>query len=284
MLDFFEQAKENKFGIGAFNFSNLEQLKAIAQAADKLKAPILVSTSEGESGFMGKNQARALVDSWRREKGVPLGLHLDHGKSFSVIKEAITVGYDSVHFDGSELSWKENIEMTRQIVKWAKKYDIPVEGELGYLRGGSNIHEIVKIQEEDLTEPKKAAEFVEATGVDSLAIAIGNIHGINLKQENPSLFLDRLVEIDKKIGKDCFLVLHGGSGTPENDIQEAVQKGITKININTELRIAYTKALKKSLKENSKKVTPYKIMLPVVEAVQKVVEKKIKLFGGDNKI
>jgi tagatose 1,6-diphosphate aldolase GatY/KbaY len=209
---------------------------------------------------------------------------LDHGKSFAVIKEAIMAGYDSVHFDGSNLSWEENVEMTRQIVRWAKRYDVFVEGELGYLRGSSSVHEIVKIQKDDLTEPKQAAEFVEATGVDSLAIAIGNIHGVTSKKtKNPALFLDRLAEIDKKIGQDAFLVLHGGSGTPEKDIEEAVKKGIAKVNVNTELRVAYTKNLKRSLEENPRQTTPYKIMPPAVDAVQKVVEKKIKLFGSSKR-
>lgn len=284
LFDFFEQAKENKFAIGAFNFSNMEQLRAIVQAAENMKAPVLVSTSEGESGFMGKEQAKALVDSWRRKTSVPLALHLDHGKSFAVIKEAVMAGYDSVHFDGSNLSWEENLEMTRQIVRWAKRYDVFVEGELGYLRGGSEVHEVLKIKKDDLTEPGQAAEFVEATGVDSLAVAVGNIHGVSSGEENPSLFLDRLSEISEKVKKNAFLVLHGGSGTPEEDIKEAVKSGIAKVNVNTELRVAYTETLKKTLKQDPKQTTPYKIMPPVVDAVQKVVEEKIKLFGSNNKI
>jgi fructose-bisphosphate aldolase class II len=155
---------------------------------------------------------------------------------------------------------------------------------LGYLRGKSTVHEAIEIKQEDLTESREAEEFVNQTGVDSLAIAIGNIHGVFKSSQNPHLFLDRLEEINKQVGDKVGLVLHGGSGTPEEDIKKAVQLGIVKVNVNTELRVAYTEALKKSLGDNPKQMTPYKIMPSVVEVVQKVVEEKIKLFGSGNKL
>ncbi|MFH1937963.1 MAG: class II fructose-bisphosphate aldolase [Patescibacteria group bacterium] len=279
MLEIFQKAKENKYAIGAFNASNLEQLKAIIQAVKKLQSPVIISTSQGESKFIGKKQIRALIDSYKEETNLPIFLHLDHGKSFEVVQEAIEAGYDSVHFDGSELDFEENVEITKKIVDLAKEKGIKnVEGELGYLRGKSAVQEAVEIKEEDLTDPNQALEFVEKTGIDSLAMAIGNIHGVFKLTQNPNLFLDRLGEISKMVGDKAGLVLHGGSGTPEEDIKKAIELGIVKVNVNTELRLAYTEALKKSLQDNPDQTTPYKIMPIVVEAVQKVVEEKIKLF------
>lgn len=287
MLDIFKKAKENNYAVGAFNISNAEQLKAIVQAAQELKSPIIISTSPGESNFIGKKQARALVDVWRQETGLEIVLHLDHGKSLEAIEVAIEAGYDSVHFDGSRLDFEENVAITKKVVDLARERGIKnVEGEIGYLRGKSSLHEKVEVKQEDLTDPAQADKFVKETGVDSLAMVIGNIHGIvkNSDLKNPPLFLDRLKEIKDKVGDRVFLVLHGASGTPEEDIKKAVEIGISKININTELRLAYTQSLKKSLKDNPEEITPYKIMPPVVEAVQKVVEGKIKLFGSDNKL
>ncbi len=284
MLDIFKKAKENKYAIGAFNVSNLEQLKAIVLAAQNLKSPVLISTSQGESDFIGKKQLRSLIDVYKEETGLDLILHMDHGKSLEIIEQAIEAGYDSVHFDGSALDFEENVKVTRQVVELAKEKGISnVEGELGYLRGGSTIHEAIEIKSEDLTDANQAKEFIEQTGLDSLAIAIGNIHGISKSGQNPHLFLDRLEEISKTVGDNVNLVLHGSSGTPQEDIEKAIELGIVKINVNTSLRVAYTGALKKSLEDDPKKVTPYKIMPPVVEAVQKVVEEKIKLFGYENK-
>lgn len=285
MLDIFKKAKKNKYAIGAFNVSNLEQLKAIVQAAQGLKGPVIIATSQGESKFIGKKQIRALINAYKEESNLPIFLHLDHGKSLEVIKEAIESGYDSIQFDGSELSFEENIEMTKKVVDLAKDKGIKnIEGEMGYLRGKSSLQEAVEIKEEDLTNPKQAEEFIEKTGATSLAIAIGNIHGIFKSNQNPHLFLDRLEEINNQIGDKAFLVLHGGSGTPEEDIKKAVKLGITKINVNTELRLAYTQSLKKYLEENPNETTPYKIMPLVVETVQKVVEEKIRLFNSDNKL
>lgn len=285
MLNIFQKAKENKYAVGAFNVSNLEQLKAIIQAAQELKSPVLVATSKGESSFIGKKQIRALIDSYKKETGLDLILHLDHGKSFEIIKEAVKAGYDSVHFDGSELSFEENVEMTKKVVNFARENNVVnIEGELGYLRGSSVIQEEVEIKEEDLTDPDQALEFIEKTKVDTLAISIGNVHGVFKSSYNPHLFLERLKEIDNKVGDKVGLVLHGGSGTPQEDIEKAIQSGIVKVNVNTELRLAYSKTLKEFLENNPNQTTPYKIMPSVVKAVQKVVQEKIKLFKSNNKL
>lgn len=285
MLEIFKKAQKNKYAIGQFNVSNMDQIRAIMQAAQKMRSPAIIATSEGESDFMGKKQTKALVDSWRMETGLPVILHLDHGKDFNIIQEAIEAGYDSVHFDGSKLPFEENIKITKKIVDFARKNGIRnIEGELGYLKGQSAIHKAVEIDEKDLTDPNQVLEFAERTGIDSLAVAVGNIHGIFEGGENPHLFLNRLKEIHGKLNDSAILVLHGGSGIPEEDIEQSIQLGIVKININTELRVAYIQALKKSLFDNPEETTPYKIMPLVIEAVQKVVEEKIKLFGSENKL
>jgi len=275
ILNLFKKAQRGRWAIGQFNFSNLETLKAIVQAAEKLKSPTIVGTSEGESKFVGLEQAAALVKSYREKTKLPIILNLDHGRSFDYIKKAIDAGYDAVHFDGSGLSLEKNIQETKKVVNYARKHGVLVEGEAGVIGD-------VGKQKGVLTEPKDALRFVKETKVDSLAVAIGNLHGIEASGINPKLNLKRLREIKEKIG-NIPLVLHGGSGTPEADIKKAIKSGIVKININTELRMAYTNTLKKSFQEKPTEIVSYKYMPLVVEAVQKIVEEKIRLFGSQNK-
>lgn len=297
----FQKAQKEHYAIGQFNASNLEQIKAIVSASQKLRAPVIIGTSEGESSFIGLKQIEALVRSYREETGLPIFLNFDHGHSLEKIKEAIEAGYEMVHFDGSGLPCEENVRQTKKVVEYVKKCQmlkvksqkLLVEGELGYLRGSSALHkEAAEIKEDDLTKPDEALKFIEETDVDSLAVVIGNIHGIYAQM--PKLNLERLKEIKEKIGPNgprprpigekVFLVLHGGSGIPDEEIKKAIELGIIKINVNTELRAAWTQALKKSLTEQPEEIVPYKIMPLVVEAVQKIVEEKIKLFGSENKI
>jgi len=275
ILNLFKKAQRGRWAIGQFNFSNLETLKAIVQAAEKLKSPTIVGTSEGESKFVGLEQAAALVKSYREKTKLPIILNLDHGRSFDYIKKAIDAGYDAVHFDGSGLSLEKNIQETKKVVNYARKHGVLVEGEAGVIGD-------VGKQKGVLTEPKDALRFVKETKVDSLAVAIGNLHGIEASGINPKLNLKRLKEIKEKIG-NIPLVLHGGSGTPEADIKKAIKSGIVKININTELSMAYTNTLKKSFQEKPTEIVSYKYMPLVVEAVQKIVEEKIRLFGSQNK-
>lgn len=273
LKDYFNKAQKEGWAIGQFNFSTLEQLTGILNAAKKTKAPVILGTSEGESKFLGLGEAVNLVKFYRKK--LPIFLHLDHGKSFDYIKKAIEAGYKSVHFDGSKLPLKENIKETKKVVKYAKKFGVLVEGEVGVIGDVSKIKEIS-------THPLDVLKLAKETKVDSLAVAIGNLHGIKTSRINPNLDLERLKKIKKKVGP-LPLVLHGGSGTPKEDIKEAIKQGIVKININTELRIAYTQNLKKILKKKPKETAPYKYMPEVIRAVQKIVEEKIKLFGSANK-
>lgn len=283
-LDIMEKAQIGRYAVGQFNVSTDEQITAIIEAAKNLNSPVIIGTSEGERDFIGVEQIVALVDSWQKESGLPIILNADHCKTFESTKQVIDAGYSSVHFDGSELPFDRNVEISRRIVEYAKSVNpnIIVEGELGYLPGGSDIHGEVKINVKDLTVPEEARDFVQKTKVDSLAIAIGNIHGMKADAADPHLYLDRLEDIKRAV-PNVFLVLHGGSGTPENDIREAIKLGVIKININTEIRLAYKEALKKFLEENLDELKTYKILSPAMEAVKKVVENKIKLFGSHNR-
>ncbi len=252
-------------------------------ASQELKSPVIIGTSEGESKFIGLKQAVALVEVFREETGLPIFLNLDHGQDFEYIKEALSCGYDTVHFDGSRLPLADNIEITKEVVKISHKKGVMVEGEVGFIKGASQIlTEKPEIKEEDLTQPEEALKFIKETKVDRLAVNIGTFHGIETSGEKHINF-ERLKEIKEKIGNGAFLVLHGGSGIREEEIKKAIESGIVKININTELRIAYTNALKAAFKENPSETTPYKYLPEAIEAVQKVVQEKIRLFGSTNR-
>lgn len=285
-----KSAQLNKYAIGAFNFSTAEILKAIVAAARELKSPVIVATSEGEANFFGLREAAALVGAWRQATKLPIILNLDHGKSPEMVKKAVAAGYDAVHFDGSSLPYEQNLAQTNEAVKYIREFsktfdkDIIIEGELGYLRGSSALHEEkLEIKPNDLTGPEQAVDFIERTGVDSLAVVIGNAHGVFAAGQE-KLYLDRLAEIKKAVDDKIFLVLHGGSGIPDSDIQKAIGQGIVKINVNTELRMAYRKGIDEELKEVPQETTPYKILEHSFEEVKKVVAEKIKLFGSENKI
>jgi fructose-bisphosphate aldolase class II len=283
-LDILEKAKISRYAVGQFNVSTDEQITAIIEAAKELSSPVIIGTSEGERDFIGIEQIVALVKSWKEQAGLPIILNADHCKSFESAKQVIDAGYDSIHFDGSALSFENNIEITRRIIEYAKSVNpqIIVEAELGYLPGSSEIHGEIKINPKDLTLPEEAKEFVQKTRVDCLAIAIGNIHGMKASGYDQHLYLHRLIDIQRAV-PSVFLVLHGGSGTPDDDIKKAIQLGIVKININTEIRLAYREALKSFLEENLDEVKTYKILSPAMEAVKKVVGNKIVLFGSKDR-
>jgi len=282
LKNFLRKAQRGKWAIGQFNFSNLETLKAIITIAKKKKSPVILGTSEGESRFFGLEEAGAIAKVFKKE-GVPAFLNLDHGHSFSYIKKAIQAGYDAVHFDGSKLPLAKNIKEAKKIVAYAHRRRVLVEGEINFVKGSSRVlKKAPKIREQDLTDPQEAKKFVAETGVDSLAVNIGTFHGVDFSGKIPNINLERLDEIRKELG-NVFLVLHGGSGVAPSQIKRAVRKGIVKININTELRVAYKEAMQKTLKNHPKEVKPYRILPPVVEAVSKIVKDKIELFGSQKR-
>lgn len=280
---YLQKAKKEGFAIGQFNFSDWSQVKGIVAAAQNLKAPIILGTSEGESKFVGLHEAVAMRDALRKKTGVPIFLNLDHGKSFEYLKEAIAAGYDMVHFDGSKLPLEENIKISKEVAKYAKWRGVVVEGEVG--RFGTDASKMYtekfQIKEEDLTKSEDAQKYMEATGVTVLAISIGTFHGLDSSGASPNLRFDRLTEIAKAV--QVPFVLHGGSGTPEEDIKQAIKGGIAKININTETRLAFSTSLRKTLQDNPNEITPYKYFTDAIEAVREVTEKNIKLFGSEDK-
>lgn len=280
---YLNKAQKEKWAIGQFNFSDFTQLKGIVETAKIMKSPIILGTSEGESNFFGLEEAVAIRDIMRKKTKLPIFLNLDHGKSFEYIKQAVDAGYDMVHFDGSKLSLEENIKITKEVVKYAKWKGVLVEGEIGKIGSDSSkvYTEKFEIKEENLTNPEQAKDYINKTKADLLAISVGTFHGIESSGLNPNLRIDLLKEIEKEVG-NTFLVLHGGSGTPEEDIKKAVDSGIVKININTELRSAFAENIKTAL--GTGEIVPYKFLLEAQKAVGKVVESKIKLFGSENRV
>jgi len=276
----------NKWALGHFNFSEDEALRAIVESAAELKTPIFVGTSEGESKHLGLKEAVYLVKAFREEFGIPIFLNADHTKGLEGVVAAVDAGYDAILADFSALPFEENIKMTKQSVEYAKSKnpEIIVEGELGYVRGESKIQtEIIEIKPEDLTKPEEAERFVKETGIDLLAPAVGNIHGI-VTNSPETIDIQRISDIKKAVGENIYLVLHGGSGLSESEFKNAIEAGISMIHINTEIRVAFTEALRKTLREMPKETTPYKVLTPSVEAMKKVIEEKLKIFGSINKI
>lgn len=276
------KAQKEKYGQGAFNTCNLEITKAIVRAAEKLSSPLIIQTSEREALHGGISKLACLIRKFAKESKIPVVLHFDHGKSFEMIKKCINAGYTSVMIDGSKLSFEANIELTKKVVKFAHRRRIPVEGELGVVPTPKIKTKIIaskKERQKTMTDPDQAQEFVKETGVDFLAVAIGNAHGFY--KGKPKLDFERLAAIKKKV--KIPLVLHGGSGIKSTDIKKAISLGICKINVNTELRIAFSDALRKALVD-SKAHLPYKFMKLAEEAVFKVVSRKIKLFGCAQKV
>ncbi len=278
------EAQEKKIVIGHFNISNTEQLWAVFHAAQGLNVPVIIGVSEGERDFIGVRQASALVKSLREEFNYPIFLNADHTYSFDRVKEAIDAGYDSVIFDGAKLSFEENVKITKQCVEYARGCgrDVLVEGELGFIGTSSKvldaIPEGVMLDLKSLTDPAKAKEFAKETGVDMLAPAVGNFHGMLRGGVDPKLNIERIKEIAKSVG--IPLVLHGGSGNSEDDFKEAIANGVSIVHINTEIRVAYKQGLQIGLSENPDEVAPYKFLKPAVKAVQDVVEKKLRLFNN----
>jgi len=280
---YLQKAKKEKWALGQFNFSDVSQLKGIVAAAQNFKSPVIIGTSEGESKFVGLEEAVALKKVLVKKTGVPIFLNLDHGKSFEHIQAAILAGYDMVHFDGSKLSLDENIKITKKIIVLARKKGVVVEGEVGrFGTAASKVYqEKFEIKEEDLTNPIEAEKYAEKTKVDLLAVSVGTFHGVDATGISPSIKLQLLKDITGKI--KLPMVLHGGSGTPQKDIKEAISLGITKININTDVRLAFSERLRKILEIDKEEITPYKYLADPIDAVKKAVEEKLGLFGSQGK-
>lgn len=283
--EWFAKAQDENFAIGAFNVDNLDILRAICMAAVSMKSPVMMEFSPGEVGYFGFDNIKDLIENARHEYGVPILLNLDHSKKVEDCLSAVEHGFDDVHFDGSELTFQENISQTKEVVAAAKVKGILVEGEIDKLPGSSVVHseeldlELIK---KSYTIPARAAEFVGATGVDIFAAVFGNVHGTFSNQ--PDLDFDLLKKIRESL-PNTFLSMHGGSGIPAVQVKEAIAVGkIVKVNVNTEIRAEYTDALDEAIGQSPQELVLYKLAPDIIRAVAAVVEGKIGVFGSEGKI
>lgn len=309
LRQYIQQARETGTAIGHFNISNIEALNGIVRAAKKLNVPVVIGVSEGERDFIGVHQVSALVRSLRQKLNHPIFLNADHTYSFERVKEAIDAGFDMVITDHAGTDMQENIKLTREAVQYAKEVmgrrvsgqvknsvtgqdesgfptEILVEAEIGYIGKSSKVLDGVptEIPLDDngnialsaLTTAEDASAFVRETGIDLLAPAVGNLHGI-VKNAQPKLNIGRISEI--VASTDAPLVLHGASGIGNDELAAAVEAGISMVHYNTELRIAYRDAVRDSLSQSPNEVAPYKFLASSVDAVEKVVEEKLRIMN-----
>jgi fructose-bisphosphate aldolase class II len=296
------KAAQEGYAVGAFNTNNLEFLQAIASAANEENSPVIVAVSEGAIKYAGFGLIVAMVREVGTKAPVPMSLHLDHGKDMALIRECIEGGFTSVMIDASDKEFDENIRITKSVVELARPRGVSVEGELGRLSG---IEEGISVTEREtfLTDPSQAAEFVERTGVDSLAVSIGTSHGAYKFKGESILVIERVREIRERTG-GIPLVLHGASGVshevvdkatrygatlgkpagvPDNSIREAIKLGVAKVNIDTDMRLAFMASLRETLSTRPTEFDPRKMLGPARESVKEVVRGKMRLFGSSGR-
>lgn len=284
LREYIADAESKKIAVGHFNISNLEALHAIYNGAKSLDLPVIIGTSEGEREFIGVHETVALVKVLREKYNYPIFLNADHTYSYEGVVEAIDAGYDAVIFDGAKVSYEENIEITKKCVEYARASgrDVLVEAELGNIGQSSKIideiPEGVATSKEFMTSVEDAQRFVEVTGVDLLAPAVGNMHGILKGGVNPKIDTERIGMIRNAAGVP--LVLHGGSGISDQDFKDAIASGISIVHINTEIRIALKEGIKKALAETPDEIAPYRLLQPSIDAVQEKVIERLKLFSN----
>jgi len=283
-----QRTQMEHFAVGAFNIDNQETLIAIARAAKKLNSPVMVELSKNEVISMGLENVRDMVDNYKESLGVEMYINLDHSPTVEDCKQAIDAGYEFIHIDLSQAKHdateQEIIAATQEVVKYAKFTGAIVEGEPHYFGGASDVFKDGFDYEEikkTFTKPEDAKTFIDATGIDTYAAAIGNLHG---KYPVPKILdIELLQRIRDYLSPSSFISLHGGSGTPLNYFEDAARIGVSKININTDLRFAFRKTLDQVLAENPDEYAVVKLMPKVYDAVQAVVEEKISAFGSANK-
>jgi fructose-bisphosphate aldolase class II len=263
------EAQKGKYAVGSFNTSDLEITRAIILAAAKLKSPVIIETSEKAIAYAGIENLADIIKNEAKKAIIPVALHLDHGRSLDIIRQALAVGYSSVMFDGSHLSFQENIILTEQAAAMAHRAGVTCEGELGAIgKAGA---------EKQMTNPGQIVEFVRETGIDLLATSFGSAHGAG----DEHLDINLLKKIRAKT--TLPLVLHGGSGLKDEDVKEAIKIGICKINIDTDIRHTFSRAVREIPQQMSTENDPRIIMTKVMVEIQKLIEAKIKLFGSVEK-
>ncbi|MEK7568102.1 MAG: class II fructose-bisphosphate aldolase [Patescibacteria group bacterium] len=287
LKEIIKEAEDGKVAVGHFNVSDCVGVKAIFGAAQALNLPVIIGVSEGERDFIGVKRIASAVKSIREEFDYPIYLNADHTHSFEKIKEAVEAGFDAVLFDGGKLPLEENIKQTKEVVEYVRSVaagrgtEILIEGELGYIGGSSslleNIPEGAQINEKDLTTIEETARLVKETGIDLLAPAVGNLHGILKNAPQPNLNIERIKAIREAAG--IPIVLHGGSGVSDEEFLAAINAGISIIHINTELRLAWRTAMEESLKSRPNEIVPYKILPAVVEKMKEITAARMRLFN-----
>ena len=294
-----DKASRSGYAVGAFNINNMEILQAVIRAAEKLKSPVILQTSEGAIRYAGLEMLFTMLRTAAERSPVPCAIHLDHGRDLDVIKRCIKIGYTSVMYDGSHLSFHKNITMTKRVVKLAHRKGISVEAELGTIGGAEDA---INAREIILTDPNAAQTFIDQTGCDSLAVAIGTSHGAYKFLGAGTLDIQRLDAIRSRV--PVPLVLHGASGVPhsliqkarhygahlgtpegvpDNQIRRAIAHGIAKINTDTDIRLAFTAAIRQQLSTKRHLFDPRDVLAPARDLMQRVVEHRIKLFGSAGK-
>ena len=294
-------AREKKYAVPAMNVNNLEAIKAIISAAEKMRSPVIIQTSEGAIEYAGIEYLAAMIRVAAKGK-IPVAMHLDHGKKLEYVRMALANGYTSVMFDGSALSEKDNLRITKQVVKMAHAKGASVEAEIGAIAG---IEDFVSVEEKDahLTNPEQAAQFAKETGCDSLAVAIGTAHGAYKFKGKTHLDIDRLKRIAKLV--KLPIVLHGASGVMEDvkaiaehhgaklgsargvldqDIVAAIKQGVAKINIDTDLRLAFTAGMREAVDDLPTVIDPRKLLEPSTLLMREVAMRKMKLVGSAGRV
>lgn len=285
LKEILKKAEKEGYALGCFATHNLETTIGIALAAKAKASPVIIATSARSIRYAGLKPLTYLVKTIAKNTipSIPTVLHLDHGETFHSAVECIKAGYTSIMIDASELPFDENVALTKSVVEYAHHYNVLVQGEIG--RVPKTIEDIKKFEKnpkEFMTDPDEAVEFVKRTNVDTLAVGIGNIHGPYKIKHPVKLDFARLAEISRKV--KIPLVLHGASGLERKEIKKCISLGVRIINIHTEINIAFSKALRKSLVERKEEIDPRKILTPSIEAVKKIVEKKIEIFGSAGKV
>ena len=270
-------AQKNHYGVGAFNVENMEMVMAVLAAAEEQKSPVIMQTTPGTIKFAGVDYYFANVAAAAKRTKIPVVMHLDHGDSFARAMQAYRAGYTSIMIDGSKLSFEENIALTKSVVDACHASNVPVEGELGKVGGKED--DLENGDDNPYTDPDEAKEFVERTGVDSLAIGIGTAHGVYVSE--PHINVEVLSAVKKVV--DVPLVLHGTSGVPDDQVSDCVRRGICKINYATDLRIAFTKGVKDFMAKNPDAFDPKKYSAVGMEEVKRYVMQKMEVMGSVGK-
>lgn len=276
--DMLIKAREGRYAVPAFNIHNLETLQVITEAAAECNSPLMIAATPSTLKYAGEDYLLAIANVAAKRYNVPISIHLDHAEDVPYIKGLIEMGYKSVMIDASHHPFEKNIEIVRDVVKFAEQYGVSVEAELGRL-GGIEDDLVVDDKDSFLTDPDSAVEFVGRTGIGSFAVAIGTAHG--LYKSDPKLDFTRLAEIAEKV--DIPLVLHGASGIPAHDVKRTIQLGISKVNIATELKIPFAEAVRQYLVDHPDANDPRKYLTPGKEAMRKVAIEKILMCGSDGK-